>query len=329
MSVGYDSTELAKLLALGLRFVLLLVSMAVLPFLTVGLIGKVKAFMQNRIGAPLLQPFYDFAKLANKDQTISATTTIVFLLSSAVNASTMILIALLAPWLSFKPSVPGDDLFLFLYLLALLRFMIILSALDAGSSFGAFSASREAYLAMLVEPAAFISLAALGLLVDNSSLSAIFSFTNPCTIYDAPVWLAAALGLFLASMVDLSRMPIDDPTTHLELTMVHEAMILENSGRNLALVEFTHLLKMVVLYGLSTQCLLHVATLVWHIGQFGLGILSVVGILLLAVGTAIIEATTVKLQWLRTPEFIAFALTISLFAAVGALIGGLYARHYL
>ncbi len=147
------------------RFVLLFVSMAVLPFFSVGLIRKIKARMQNRIGAPLLQPFYDFAKLANKDQTVSGTTTTIFLLSSAINVSTMILVAVIAPWLSFKPAIPGDDLFLLLYLLALLRFMIILSALDAGSSFGAFAASREAYLAMLVvEPAMFISLAALGLL---------------------------------------------------------------------------------------------------------------------------------------------------------------------
>jgi formate hydrogenlyase subunit 4 len=311
------------------RFILLLASMAFLPFFSIGLIRKLKARMQNRIGAPLLQPFYDFAKLANKDQTVSATTTTVFLLSSAINVSVMILIAILVPWVSFKPSFPGDDLFLLLYLLALLRFMIILSALDAGSSFGAFAASREAYLAMLVEPAMFISLAALGLLVDNSSLSVIFAFSHPCTVFDAPVWLSAALALFLASMVDLSRMPIDDPTTHLELTMVHEAMILENSGKNLALVEFAHLLKMVVLYGLSAQCLLHAATFFWPLSQVNLGILSVVGILVMATTTAMIEAVAVKLQWRRTPEFIAFALTISLFATVGALIGGLYARHYL
>lgn len=312
-----------------LRIILLLASMAVLPFFTLGLIRKLKARMQNRVGAPLLQPLYDFLKLAGKGQTVSGTTTVVFLLSSAVNVSTMILIAAMVPWLSFKPSFPGDDLFLLLYMLALLRFMIILSALDAGSSFGAFAASREAFLAMLAEPAMFISLAALGLLVDNSSLSAIFSFSHACTIYEMPVWLSAALGLFLASMVDLSRMPVDDPTTHLELTMVHEAMILENSGKNLALVEFTNMLKMVVLYGLSAQCLLHAATYFVTFNAVSLGILSVLGILAVAFCTAMIEAIAVKLQWRRTPEFIAFSLTIALFAMVAALIGGLDARHAL
>jgi formate hydrogenlyase subunit 4 len=311
------------------RFLLLLACITILPFFTVGIIRKLKARLQNRIGAPVFQPFFDFFKLSNKDQTVSATTTIIFLLSSAINASTMILIAIFVPWLSFKISVPGDDLFLLLYLLALLRFMIILSALDAGSSFGAFSASREAYLSMLVEPSMFISLAALGLLVDNSSLSAIFAFSNTCTIYEAPVWMAAALALFLASLVDLSRMPIDDPTTHLELTMVHEAMILENSGRNLALVEFAHQLKLVVLYGLSVQCLLHAATYFGRISELWLGIWSVIGILGLGAVTGIIESSNVKLQWRRAPEFIAYAITISLFAAVSALIGGFYARHHL
>lgn len=319
----------ADMLSLIPRCLLLLASMLFLPFFTSGLIRKLKARLQNRMGAPLLQPFYDFFKLVSKDQTVSQTTTQVFLLSGAINAATMILIAILTPWLSFKPSIPGDDLFLLLYLLALLRFMIILSALDAGSSFGAFAASREAYLAMLVEPAMFISLAALGLMVDNSSLSAIFSFSQPCTILEAPVWLAAALGLYLASLVDLSRMPIDDPTTHLELTMVHEAMILENSAKNLAIVEFAHLLKLVVLYGLAAQCILHATTCWFHFSQFVLGILSVLGILAMAVLTAIIESTSVKLQWRHTPEFIAFAMTISLFATIGALIGGLYARHHL
>jgi len=312
-----------------LRFLLLLASMTFLPFLTLGLIRKLKARMQNRVGAPLLQPLFDFMKLTSKGQTVSGTTTIVFLLSSAVNVSVMLLIAAMVPWLSFKPSFPGDDLFLLLYMLALLRFTIILSALDAGSSFGAFAASREAFLAMLAEPAMFISLAALGLLVDSSSLSVIFSYSHPCTIFDVPVWLSAALGLFLASMVDLSRMPVDDPTTHLELTMVHEAMILENSGKNLALIEFTNMLKMVVLYGLSAQCLLHAVSYYVTLSNFALGVLSVVGILAVAVCTAMVEAVAVKLQWRRTPEFIAFSLTIALFAMVGALIGGLYARHYL
>lgn len=213
-----------------LKFILVIFCLVFLPFIAVGVIRKVKALLQGRMGPRILQPLFDFIKLMRKGQKISETTTWIFRVSCALNLATMIVIACLVPWLSFKPDFPGDDLFLLLYLLALPRFMSILSALDSGSAFGAFGSSREAYLAMLVEPALFISLVALSLLGHSTSLGVIFDLSHTCSIYELPVWLAAALGLFLSSIVDLSRMPIDDPTTHLELTMVHEAMILENSA---------------------------------------------------------------------------------------------------
>lgn len=299
----------------------------ILPFITLGLIRKCKAGLQSRVGPPVLQPLFNTLKFMYKDQTISETTSWVFRASAAVSAGTIVLIACLVPWLSFKPAFPGDDLFLLLYLFALLRFMLVLSALDAGSPFGAFGASREAYLGMLAEPAMFITLAALGLIAHSSNLQQIFDLSQSSTIYDVPVWLAAAVAFFLCSVVDLSRMPIDDPTTHLELTMVSEALIIENSGKNLALVEFTHFLKMAVLYGLTSQCLLHAATYFVHLSQLAAGLLSVGLILILAVFTAVIESVAVKLRWRATPEFIGYALTMSLLAAGGALIGEIYARH--
>jgi formate hydrogenlyase subunit 4 len=313
----------------ALNYILFALCIFVLPFITLGIIRKVKARMQGRVGARISQPLFDVLKMLAKGQTVSETTTWIFQLSAALNCATILLIACLVPWLSFKPNFPGDDLFLFLYLLALLRFTTILSAMDTGSSFGAFGASREAYLSMLVEPAMFISLAAPGLVAHTSSLSAIFDFSRSCTIFDAPVWLAAAVGLYLTSLVDLSRMPIDDPTTHLELTMVHEAMILENSGKNLALVEFSHLVKMVVLFGLTLQCLLHAATIgnIYVYEPYSWGFISIAGILGMALVTGLVESLSVKLQWRRTPEFIAYALTMSFFAIAGALIGGSNARH--
>jgi formate hydrogenlyase subunit 4 len=207
------------------KYALFVILTFLLPLLVLGVIRQSKARMQGRVGAPMFQPFSDLIKLFRKDQTISETATWIFRISTALNAATMLVIAWIVPWLSFKPAFPGDDLFLLLYLLALLRFMMILSSLDSGSPFGAFAASREAYLAMLVEPAAFISLGALGLVAHSSSLSVIFDLSPASSIYYVPVWLAAGMALFLAAIVDLSRMPIDDPTTHLELTMVHEAMI--------------------------------------------------------------------------------------------------------
>jgi formate hydrogenlyase subunit 4 len=298
-----------------------------LPFITLGVIRKTKAKMQNRIGASIFQPIFDIVKMLRKGQTISETTTWIFQFSSALNVAIILLVACIAPWLSFKPIVPGDDLFLLLYLLAAIRFMTILSAIDPGSSFGAFGSSREAFMSVLAEPAMFMSLASLGLIGGSTSLHMIFDYTQPCTIYEAPVWFAGGMGFFLASLVDLSRMPIDDPTTHLELTMVHEAMHLENSGKNLALTEFAHFLKLVVLYGVAAQCILHGLSSLLVFDPATLAVLSVVGVIMMGVITGLEESVSVKLQWRRTPEFIAYALTMSFFTTAGALIGGTYASH--
>lgn len=306
---------------------LLALSLFVLPFLSVGLIRKTKAFMQGRVGAPLLQPFSDMSKFLQKGQTISETTTWVFQLSTALSLATMIFIACIVPWVSFNSTLAGNDLFLLLYMLALLRFCAFLAAMDTGSSFSGFGASREAFLSILTEPAMFLTFAALALSAHSTSLSVIFDFERGSTIYDLPVWLSAALGLFLCSLIDLSRMPIDDPTTHLELTMVHEAMILENSGKNLALVEYTHFLKLVVLYGLSVQCMLHVLLYFIPFDFTLYGVISILGVLALSVLTGLLESVLVKVHWRRTPDFIAYALTMSLFATAGALIGGAYVHH--
>jgi formate hydrogenlyase subunit 4 len=115
-------------------------------------------------------------------------------------------------------------------------------------------------------------------------------------------------------------MPVDDPTTHLELTMVHEAMILENSGRNLALVEYTHLLKMTILLGLTGQCFLHGIACFVDINHWTRDLLSILFLILLAVSIAVIESITVKLRWTKVPEFIAYSVAMSLlcsFIAIG------------
>ncbi len=311
------------------KCMLLFLCITLLPFLTVGITRKTKAQFQGRIGAAIWQPYCDFFKLLQKGQTISQTTTWIFQASTATNLAIMLLISFIVPWLSFKPTLAGDDLFALLYLFALVRLMTMLAAMDPGTAFGGFGASREAYLSLLVEPALFIGLAALAYTRHSTSLGVIFDFKQSCSVFDVPVWFSAGLGLYLTSLVDLSRMPVDDPTTHLELTMVHEAMILENSGKNLALVELSHLLKMIVLYGLSAQCLLHGLSFLIPYKPTLFGILSVALILVLAFTTGVLESVLSKLQWRRTPEFVAYALTMSLFAMGGALIGGAFASHTL
>ncbi len=298
------------------------ISVAFIPPFTIGVIRKTKARLQNRIGAPLLQPFFNIIRLLRKAETISQTASWVFRTNTVLNISVALLVAVLVPWLSYKPSVPGDDLFLIVYLLALVRFFKILASLDTASPFGAFGASREATLAPLVEPAVVLSLVALAVPAHTSNLSLVFSFDFGRPLSDPALWMLAGTGLYLSSLVELSRMPVDDPTTHLELTMVHEAMTIENSGKNLALIDFGYALTLSVLFGLSSQCYLHALSYFIPLSDAARAILSIAGVLLMAVVTALIEGTTVKLQWRKVPEFIAYGLTMSLLATLVAIAQG-------
>lgn len=243
---------------------------------------------------------------------VSETASWIFRSTAAINCAVVLLLAMLIPWLSFKPFFAHADLILVVYMLALTRFFSVLAALDTGSAFGGFGASREVTLAMLVEPAIMLSLASLGCVYGTTDLNSIFSFDTSSTEIHSALWFLAGMSLFLSSLVEFSRMPVDDPTTHLELTMIHEAMILENSGRNLALTEFTHYLKMAVIWGLSAQCFLHAITYFCATTGPIRSLASLIALLLILLTVALIEGTAVKLQWKKLPEFIAFAIAMSL-----------------
>lgn len=292
-------------------------SVLVAPPLVVGLINKVKARLQNRCGSPLCQPFFNLLKLFRKAETLSETASWIFRFSAAVNAILAVILAVIVPWLIPHSQFGPCDLFFVIYLLAAMRFFTLLAAMDTSSPFGTFAVSREATLSILVEPASVLSLSALAVLARSTDLNYIFSASLPS---HPELWILSGGAFLLAGIVELARMPIDDPTTHLELTMIHEAMILEASGKNLALFEIANTLRISVLLGLSARCFLHAipgftALESLHQGAAGLALL-----LILAAGLGAFESVAVKLNWRKTPEFIAYALTlafISAFLAVG------------
>jgi formate hydrogenlyase subunit 4 len=296
-----------------------------LPSLLLGFIRKTKANLQSRMGAPIYQPLLDLAKLIEKGEVVSDKASWVLRGAAVTNAAVVILIALSTPWLPGIPAILPIDIFLFIYLFVLLRFMTVLAALDTASPFGGFAASREVTLAVLVEPAIILCLGSLAIVGHSTRLATIFSFLPHGLSDCAGLWILAGCGLYMASLVELSRMPADDPTTHLELTMVHEAMILENSGPNLALTEYANTLKMLVLFGIAGQCFVHAAPEAWSLSygpslviavRIGLGILSIIA---LAGTTALIEATLVKLRWTKLPDFIAYSVTFGLLCAAFAV----------
>lgn len=295
--------------------IFLVFATVILPAFIVGLIRKVKARLQNRIGAPIWQPLLDIVKLFRKDETLSETASWVFRFSAALNVSVVIYLAIVLPWITPKPYAGPCDLFMVLYMFAAIRLSTILAAMDTASPFGAFAASREATLSFLVEPAAILSLAALAVVAKSSDIQVIFT----ATINYPALWVLSATAFLMASLVELSRMPIDDPTTHLELTMVHEAMILEASGKNLALFEFSSALKLSLLFGLSAQCYLRAIPNIEKLSHFQLGIASLAALSVVAISVGVFESTAVKLNWRKAPEFIAYALTLALFASIIAV----------
>lgn len=291
-----------------------LLNLLLVPLLLVGVIRKVKALMQNRVGAPVWQPFYDVAKLLRKSETISGTASWVFRVAPALGLSVALIVAVLVPWAGPLLPVswaPATNFLLVLYLLALGKFVAMLAALDTGSAFGGLGASREATISMLVEPTLVLGFAALGLGAHSTDLLTIYS------VAASPIVAGlVAMALALAALAELSRMPVDDPTTHLELTMVHEAMILENSGRNLALTELAVALRTCAFLGLTVQTALQV----WpaHAGlplftRYAVGLLALFA---LGAAVAVAEGVLVKLKWRKVPNLLAFAAVLSLLAAL-------------
>jgi formate hydrogenlyase subunit 4 len=297
-------------------------NLALIPLLLVGVVRKVKARMQNRIGSPILQPFYDTAKLLRKAETVSETASWVFVWAPRLGLAVALWVALSVPWAGVAAlaelGVPhAADLLLVVYLLGLGKFAAMLAAMDTGSAFGGLGASREATISVLAEPVLLIGLGSLAVGAGSTDLARIFS--APISPFVA---LLVGLALVVAALAELSRMPVDDPTTHLELTMVHEALILENSGRNLALTETAVALRTCVFLGLAVQTLLRV----WPgygeldlLPRYGLGLLGLFGA---GGAVAVAEGVLVKLNWRRVPNFIAFGTTLSLLAALIAAARG-------
>lgn len=221
-----------------------LLSLLILPLLLTGLINRVKSLWSGRKGPPLLQPTYDVLKLLRKSVVYSTTTTPVFRIAPWVFLATAVGSAAIVP-LSGSASLASFpfDFVWFAYVWGLGRSALLLAALDTGSSFEGMGAAREATFSTLLEPVLFLVAAALCLKSGNHTLdSALRSALDSSLLLRT----CAVLALGVALQVEVARMPIDDPTTHLELTMVHEVMVLDHSGPDLAAIQIGNAIKLLV-----------------------------------------------------------------------------------
>ncbi len=232
----------------------------VLPPLFVGIIVKLKAVAAGRQGAPFWQPYLDLARLSRKGVVYSTATGQVFRWAPLLVVASAITAGLFVPMAGFTAPIHfSGDLIVFAYILALGRLAIILAALDTGSAFEGMGASREASFAALAEPTMFLILVSLGLLghADPHKFGVEWSLTGTLAQMEMITWahygpalLPLSFALFVLILLENSRVPFDDPTTHLELTMIHEVMILDHSGPDLALMEYGAAVKLLVFQSL-------------------------------------------------------------------------------
>lgn len=276
--------------------------------LLVGIVNKLKARLSGRFGPTLLQPYYELWRLAQKETVYSTTAGFISRLAPVIVCCTTAFAALLLPFGSPAAiSFPGD-IILFAYLLALGRFFQILAALDVANSFEGMGASREARFAVFAEPIFFFTIGSLALVTRNYSFTTILagiSWTSPLFGVFISVGL---ISLFFLMMAECSRMPVDDPNTHLELTMIHEVMILDASGIDLMFYQYTAALKLLLYTTLA-------ALLLNPFGILGpaLGLLVfAVTLLVLAAGLALVETLVARFRMVLVPQFLLFATAIGI-----------------
>jgi formate hydrogenlyase subunit 4 len=289
-----------------LLFVLLL------PPLLLGVVNKTKAAFAGRTGPPLLQPYWDLIKLLRKGMVISSATTGVFLAGPAVTLVATITAALLVP-LGHHPAVisfPGD-MILFAYLLALGRFATASAALDTGSPFEGMGAAREVTFAWLAEPALFLGFVALARVTGSYSLTGMLADpTTPPYGSMGPVVLIVA-GWFVVLLAENCRIPVDDPNTHLELTMIHEVMVLDHSGPALGVILWGAAIKLLVFGALVLGLVLPFTGNAYADWAVFAG-----GILLLSVLVGVVESTMARLRLVHVPRLLVSASLLCAFAVV-------------
>ena len=291
----------------------ILLALLLAPLLQ-SVISRTKATFAGRRGRPLLQPYRDLAKLLRKGAVYSRTTTWVFRAGPTVGLAAVLMALALLPFGGSGALAPfSGDLVALAYLLALGRLATSLAALDTGSAFEGMGASRRVTFSALTEPVLLLALVALAEGVGAWSLSEMLPAIGPTAWgHAAPVLVLCALALLVVLLAECSRIPVDDPTTHLELTMIHEVMVLDHSGPDLAFIEYGAALELWVLGALVTGVAIPVRTGNPWIDSS----VAVVGMLALAILLGVIESTTARLRLRRVPQLLAGAGALATLAMI-------------
>jgi formate hydrogenlyase subunit 4 len=279
-------------------------ALLLVPPLLLGIINRTKARFAGRAGAPLLQPYWDLFRLLRKQMVVSRTTTWIFRAAPLITLAATLLAGLILPLGPGAGIVQFEgDFVLFAYLFGLSRFATTAAALDTGSPFEGMGASREATFACLAEPAVFFAMLTLSRISGSLSLGPMTSI--PLGVATASLILCV-VGLFIVLLAECSRVPFDDPNTHLELTMIHEVMVLDHSGPLLGVISYGAAMKLFVLSALVMRLLVPATESPW-LGRAA--VLAAICALAVLIGT--VESLMARARMQRIPNFLGGAILLT------------------
>jgi formate hydrogenlyase subunit 4 len=310
-----------KLTGVVVALLQVVLTIAVAPLL-VGLMRVIRSRLEGRQGPPIVQPWRDLRKLLGKERMISENTGWVFSLAPLVLVASAALVAGIVPFLSTESALDQvGDLFAVVYLLLLGTVFLALAGLDAGTAFGGMGSSRGMTITAIAEPTILVAIFALSVSTGSSNLGAIVGATlaHPSTAA-SPESLLAFGALAVVTIAETGRIPVDNPNTHLELTMIHEAMVLEYSGPDLALIELAAHMRLVVFLGLLANLFIPwgIATTAQPLHLLGAAVAVAVKIVVLAAVVAIVEVFMAKVRLFRVPELLAASFVLAFLAVTAS-----------
>lgn len=268
--------------------------------LFLGITKKTKAVMQNRTGPSIVQPYYDLYKWWRKDMAIAKIASMIFIIAPLIYFAASVIAAMLLP--TGSAVKPGGDVFVLLYFLAAGRFMMTLAALDTATTFGGMGASRELFIATLIEPIMLLGVMNITMVTGSTAFSSIADFSSMQQLNLSSAM--AMIGFFMLLLAENGRVPVDNPDTHLELTMVHEGMLLEYSGRMLAIINLATYMKQLIFYVIFA--------LLFFVGDWPL----VIKLLVTAVLAGVAETLNNKMRLFRIPYYITIAGILFILSAL-------------
>jgi len=302
-----------------------IILIALSPLIT-GIIKKVKAVCQFRQGPPVLQPYYDLSKYLKKDSVVSDTASWLFFATPYVMIAAFSLAAFLIPSLSYKFSLsPIADIILIIYLMALARFFLTLAAMDTASAFGGMASSREMMVCAIAEPSLILSFISIAISQKSTNLSSIMSsVAGANNILFSAENLFVFFALFLIVIAETGRVPFDNPATHLELTMIHEGMILEYSGKYLAMVHLAAYIKQAALFTLIINIFFPYYMMTsFTLSAFSIAVAAfLVKIIIFSIIVGVFESSISKSRLFQVPDLIGISFVLALTSIITNIVNG-------